>query len=557
MTSPEALHRGRSAFRAREWAEAFRQLSAADGLAPLGGNDLELLATSAFLAGHDDVSLDAWTRAYHDSCRDGKAPRAARCAFWMILQLLSSGEWARANGWLATARRLLEDGQHDCGERGLLSVIVSRAQLKDGNDAAAHDAAAEAIAMTDRFNDPDLKAFGCLAQGLVHVKRGEAVAAAALFDEAMVTVTTGDVSPIAIGVVYCAVIEACYEVLDLRRAREWTAVLAQWCGTQPDLVPFRGHCLVHRAETMRLGGAWLSAMNEAAHACKRATESAGREGSLRSGQPLRGYPAGAAFYELAEICRVRGKFAEAEEAYRQASLHGRSPEPGLALLRATEGRTDTAVTAIRRVLDQPQKRWTRANVLAAAVEILARAGDLAAARAAAEELTAMARAIDAPFLRAHAAQARGTVLLAECEPRAALTELRIAWMAWQELEIPYEGARVRVMIGLAYRALDDEDAAAMEFDAARHVFLRLDAVPDLMRVDELFAVSPDATTPHLTARELQIIRLLASGRTNRSIARQLTISQRTVDRHVSNILTKLNLPSRSAATAYAYQHNLV
>jgi len=541
MTTPDALDQGRSAFRARAWAEAFRQLSAAEQLAPLAGVDLEQLATSAFLAGHDDISLDSWTRAYHDWCHGGNAPRAARCAFWMILQLLSSGEWARANGWLATARRLLDDGQHDCGERGLLSVIVLRVQLKDGNDAAAHEAATGAIALAHRFDDSDLKAFGCLSQGLVHVRRGEAGAAAALFDEAMVAVTTADVSPITIGVVYCAVIEACYEVLDLRRAREWTAVLAQWCGTQPDLVPFRGHCLVHRAETMRLGGAWLSAMTEAAQACGRAT----------------GHLAGAAFYELAEICRVRGKFAEAEDAYRQASLHGRSPEPGLALLRAAEGRTDTAVAAIRRVLDQPQKRWARANVLAAAVDILARAGDLAVARTASEELTNMARAISAPFLTAHAAQARGTVFLAESEPRAALTELRMAWMAWQELEMPYEGARVRMMIGLACRALGDEDGATMEFDAARQVFLRLDAVPDLMRVDELFAPSPAATTPRLTTRELQIIRLLASGRTNRSIARQLTISQRTVDRHVSNILTKLNLSSRSAATAYAYQHNLI
>lgn len=169
----------------------------------------------------------------------------------------------------------------------------------------------------------------------------------------------------------------------------------------------------------------------------------------------------------------------------------------------------------------------------------------------------MARAVAAPFLRAHAAQAHGTVLLAESEPRRALTDLRIAWMVWQELEIPYEGARVRTMMGLACRALGDEDAAAMEFDAARHVFLRLDAAHDLTRVDELLAAAPGITAPHLTTRELQIIKLVASGRTNRSIARQLTISQRTVDRHVSNILTKLNLPSRSAATAYAYQHNLI
>ncbi|HET9271908.1 MAG TPA: LuxR C-terminal-related transcriptional regulator, partial [Vicinamibacterales bacterium] len=341
------------------------------------------------------------------------------------------------------------------------------------------------------------------------------------------------------------------------RAREWTAALVRWCGDHPDLVPFRGQCLVHRAETMRWCGAWSSAMDEAAHACRCATETAGPDASLRSDQVRRGYPAGAAFYELAEICRMRGKFAQAEDAYRQASLHGRSPEPGLALLRFEEGRTDAAVAAIRRVLDQPQRRWARANVLAAAVDILIRAGDPVASRAAAEELRAMAATVDVPFLRALAAQAQGTVLLAEHGARAALTELRIAWMAWQELEIPYHGARVRTMIGLACRALGDEEAAVMEFDAARQVFLRLQAAPDVRRIDELLSASAAAAAPRLTTRELEIIRLLASGRTNRAIARQLTISQRTVDRHVSNILTKLNLPSRSAATAYAYQHNLV
>jgi DNA-binding CsgD family transcriptional regulator len=356
-------------------------------------------------------------------------------------------------------------------------------------------------------------------------------------------VTTNDVSPITVGVVYCAVIEACYEMLDLGRAREWTAALATWCGAQPELVPFRGQCLVHRAETMRMCGAWPSAMHEAAQACSGAKETAG--------------PAGAAFYELGEICRMRGQFAEAENSYRQASLHGRSPEPGLALLRLAEGRSETAVAAIRRVLDQPQKRWARANVLAAAVEILIPAGDVATARQAADELTEMAATVATPFGLALAAQSGGSVRLAESEPREALAELRTAWMAWQDLEMPFEAARTRVMMGLACRALGDDDAAALEFDAARHVFLRLDAAPEVTRVDHFLTSSASPAGPHLTTRELQVIRLLASGRTNRAIARELTISERTVDRHVSNILTKLNLPSRAAATAYAFQHDLV
>jgi DNA-binding NarL/FixJ family response regulator len=542
MSFMDPLHRGRAAFGTRAWAEAYAHLSSADQATPLEADDLERLAISAYLIGADAVSIETWTRAYNDYLRTGNAVRAARCVVWMVFELLGAGEWARASGWLATVRRLLHDGQLDCAERGLVAVIDSRSQLKDGNEAAADDFAAEAVTLSDRFADPDLQAFGRLSQGLVHARRGEANLAVALFDEAMIAVTAGDVSPITVGVVYCAVIDACYEILDLARAREWTAVLARWCAGQPDLVPFRGHCSVHRAETMRLCGAWSSAMEEAGRAC---------------GQSHRGYPIGAAFYELAEIHRMRGQFREAEEAYRQASLHGRSPEPGLALLRLAEGHSEPAATAIRRLLDLPQKRWARANVLASAVEILITARDLATAHAAAEELATMAAAGPASYLRALAAQARGRLLLEASDPRAAQAELRTAWMAWQELEIPYEGARVRELIGSACRALGDEDAAAMEFEAARQVFLRLEASPAVTRVDQLLASSTAATGSRLTGRELQVIRLLASGRTNRAIARQLTISQRTVDRHVSNILTKLNLPSRSAATAYAYQHNLI
>jgi DNA-binding CsgD family transcriptional regulator len=169
----------------------------------------------------------------------------------------------------------------------------------------------------------------------------------------------------------------------------------------------------------------------------------------------------------------------------------------------------------------------------------------------------MADDLTAPFLRAVAAQAEGTVRLAENQAREALDPLRRAWMEWQELEVPFEAARVRVLMGLACRQLADDEAARMEFDAARHVFLRLGAAPEVARVDRLITSSPTPSGPRLTARELQIIKLLAAGRTNRDIARQLAISERTVDRHVSNILTKLDLPSRSAATAYAYQHDLV
>ena len=466
----------------------------------------------------------------------------------MILELLAGGEWARANGWLATARRLLDDDAGDCPERGLFSIIISRGLLKEGDAAAALAVSAEANAQADRFDDRDLKAFGPLGLGVAHARRGDARHAIALFDEAMVAATAGGVSPLTVGVVYCAVIEACYEVLDLGRAREWTATLAHWCGAQPDLVPFRGQCLVHRAETMRLCGAWSTAIHEAEEACRRASEATNAEASEPRARHAEGR------WVLPSTNRPRsgacgaGSSRRMMRAAAQVFTAGR-PNQGLALLRLAEGRTDAAVATIRRLIEQPQRRWARLNVLAAATEILIAARDLEAAHGAVQELIALSADFPTPFVRAVAAHATGALLLAREEPRAALAELRRAWMEWQELEVPFEAARVRVLMGLACRALGDEEAGQLELEAARHVLLRLDAASEIARIDQLLAKPPASAGTRLTSRELQVIRLLAAGKTNRAIARTLTISERTVDRHVSNILTKLNLPSRSAATA--------
>ena len=558
MNVVDAVREGRDAFGRRAWAEAYEKLSAADAAAPLDLPDLERLATSALLTGRDETSDELWLRLHTESLRLHDAPRAARGAFWLIDDLLMRGHIARAGGWLARTQRLLDERGDDCAECGLLLVMAARMHAMRGDIRSAEAAALRAVAIGDRFDDPEVKAFGRLVLGQIRVGRGDTAAAAMLFDEVMVAATVDDVSPIAVCVVYCAVLDACHHIFDVERAREWTAAFSQWCSTQPDLVPFRGQCLVHRSEVMRLSGAWSQAAEEAERACDVLTRL--RRGTMTvapGDAPSVKYPAGAAYYELAELSRVRGDFAKAEAAYREASLSGRSPEPGLALLRLAQKRLPAAERAIRRLLGETQKRSRRATALAACVEIMIAAGDLPFARAAAEELSVLAADTGAPILRASSAHAMGSVLLAEGDAAGALAALRAAWAAWQEIEAPYEAARARVLMGLACRALGDDDAAELELDAARRVFQRLPAAPDLARVNELMRARTHGGARALTPRELQVIGLIASGRTNHAIAQALSISDRTVDRHVSNIFTKLALSSRSAATAYAYEHGLV
>jgi DNA-binding CsgD family transcriptional regulator/tetratricopeptide (TPR) repeat protein len=512
---------------------------------PLELDDLEKLALSAYLAGHDEESRLAWTRAHHEAVRRDDPRRAAWHAVLVGSGLMFRGETAPAMGWFARGGRVLE-GCGPCPEHAWLRIWHAFAQMWGGDPEGAQPAFAESVAIGQRCNDVDLLTMSQLGQGMCLILQGHGPAGIALLDELMVAVTSGEVSPMYAGIAYCTVIAGCSDLFDVRRAREWTASLTRWCNSQPDLVPYRGNCLVHRCELMQLEGTWIDALEVARQACRQLSG------------PVRWDSLGSAYYQLGELQRLRGEFAEAEQSYRKASEAGRRPEPGLALLRLAQGRIDVAAGVIRRAVAETQEPPVRSRLLPAYVEIMIASEDLPSAQAGADELGQIAELLDAQYLRAVAASAAGAVLLAEGDARSALRKLRVAGSGWRGLDAPYETARVRVLTGLACGALGDSETSAMELDGARKVFAQLGAKPDIEHLDALTRRPVSEATPGgLTRREVEVLRLVASGKTNRAIAKQLGLSEKTVARHVHNSLTKIGVPSRAAATAYAYEHDLI
>ena len=521
--------------------ETYERLSSLDKTRALGPEQLFELSTTAYLLGKEEEALATLIRVQQAFAQSGELRRAGGMAARIASILMNTREGAQAAGWMARATRLLGASGDPGVEYGHLLLAAARQAIASGNIADAEAKFAEAAAIAERFGDTDLMHLARQGHGRVLIARGEVARGVALLDEVMVAVTAGEVSPVIAGIIYCSVLSACSELCDVGRAREWTAALTRWCDARPEMVPYRGECLVHRAEVISFNGAWPDALHEALLACEHLSQP--------PGQPA----FGAALYQVAELHRLRGNLDEAEAAYRKVTECGGSPYPGLALLRHAQGRPNDAAAAIRRLLTEGGRRRPRSRLLDAAVEITIACGDIETARAAADELVAIAATLGTPFMRASAAQANGAVLIAEGHASAALTELRTAWLLWRELEVPYEAARAQVLIAAACRAVGDHDSAALELDAACRAFEQLEARTDLARVRPS---GSERSAAGLTSRELQVLRLVATGRTNRAIAAELRLSEKTVARHISNIFNKLNVSSRAAATAYAFEHGL-
>lgn len=531
------LERAGAAYERRAWVDACDALSAADRDQPLALTQLERFAELALFLGRGDEAVDAFRRAYEQQVHAGATGRAIRCAFWLREVYLLRGEMSQAQGWLARAGRLMTQDP-DCVQRGYLLI----AEAEDQSGEAAFATAAEAVELGNLCGDRDLVVVGVHIQGRARLAEGRIEEGLALLDEAMLDITAGLTSSQVTGWIYCSMIAACRDVHELGRAREWTAALNRWCDAMPQFTgAYSGICRVHRSELLQLVGDWPDAVREAETACARLDQRYGR------------VVAGMAYYQLAEIHRLRGEFAESAQSYRRAGEYGWETQPGLALLRLAQGKAEVAAASIRRAVGEAGDAVSRSRLLPAQVEIALAAGEPGEAREAAAELTAIAERFGTPALRALASCAGGAVDLASGNASTALPALRNSLRLWCELDVPYEAARVRVLVGLACRALGDEDAAAMEIETGAETFARLGAAPDLTHAESLFGnTEPSLLSP----REIEVLRLLAAGATNRGIAAELVLSEKTVARHVSNIFAKLGVGTRTAAAAYAFAHRI-
>lgn len=536
--------RGRAAYRRIAWDDTYSLLCRADASAELDADDLETLAEAAYFTGNVDHSVDVRTRLYTIRVRSGANQDAAMCAYRIHLVLALRGDMSPAMGWLSRAQRLLRQ-EEECTAHGYVCLAESFGNYLAGNLDGSLALARRASGIGEKFADPDLFNVGLHLAGRAMVALGDISGGVGLLDEAMVAVSTHEVRPVSCVWIYCSSIDVCSEMADFGRARAWTSEFERWVGANPGATPVSGSCRMHRSRIMREHGSWTQAEREARRAC------VDQNGTVA-------LDAGQAWYQIAEIRRLVGDVSAAEEAFERAGAFGWEVQPGLALLRAAQGRCETALAGLARALaERPSDTLVKGRMLPARAEIAILSGNLELARAAVEDLTAVAHS-SLPSVRAAAAHAAGALRFAEGDPAAALPELRAAVQIWGDLGLPYEPARSRMLIGRACAAIGDEDSARLEWDSCRAVFDRLGALPDLAEAERLLGCArPQQLPGGLSAREVEVLRLVAAGLSNQAVAEELSLSAKTVARHLSNIFGKIGVTTRAAATAYAFRNDVI
>ncbi len=532
---------GREAVAREAWQDAYERLVAVDP-SELSASDLENLADAAWWLSKHDESIAARQKAYSGYASAGEDRAAAFVAARLCIDHALAGEPATGSGWMMRAQRHLDE-QPDCIEAGFVLVIQANLMRFSGDHDGSLTLARRAVQLGRRFGDADLVAMAMHTEGLTLVAAGDVPEGMSLLDEVMTSVLTGELSTYYTGVIYCNVLEACLNIADVRRAGEWSRASLEWSTSLPPSSPYPGVCRVNRAEVRGLSGDWARAESEAAQAAL----------DLETIDPI---AAAGASYEVGEIRRRTGKLASADDAFNRAHRFGLEPQPGLAMLRLAQGNGEAARTGLRLALSEDDANaYRRARLLAAQVEIELAAGSIETARSANQELEQIARDFATPMLSAVAETARGRLGLASANATDALEHLRRACTHWRDLKIPYEHARARVLLGVALRAADAEEDALLELRAARSAFEQLGASPEAASTAELLGETPELPN-RLTPREAEVLRLVAAGDSNREIASILVISEHTVARHLQNMFTKLGVSSRSAATAFAFEHGL-
>jgi DNA-binding NarL/FixJ family response regulator len=535
--------RARDAAATGAWAAVYECLHALD-VATLTADDLDLAATAAWWLIRLEESVGLRQRSYAAFVDAGDDRRASFCAWYLWFDYRFKGDGAIASGWLTRAGRHVADDP-ECAEAAFVLLARTETARTAGDVETAQRLAAEALELGLRLRNTDVVAMATTSLGECAIAQGRVAEGVAHLDDAMCSVVAGELTPLFTGLVYCGVLTACFAIADLRRASEWTAAAVAWCDSLPSGSPYHGICRVHRVEVTTLHGAWDQAEADAVRASEELL-------ALEPGA------AGEAFYAIGEVRRRRGDLEGAEAAFVRAHELGRNPQPGLSLLRLCQERLDDASALLQLRADAlAEGPLARAIAYAAQVDVALATGDLDAARRASEALDELVNASPFGVIEAFAALARAALLLATDDVDGAREYANRACAHFRELRLPHEAALARVVNGLAARAAGDADGGRLELEAAHRALVDLGATFDAERVATLLHTTGADRPCGLTPREVEVLRLVAAGKTNREIAREMYLSEHTVSRHLQNMFAKLDVSSRAAATAFAYQHELV
>jgi len=501
MRSPgsevETPQAARDAAAAHRWGEAFDLLGQADAGGALDREDLDLLGEAAWWIGRLGTAIEVRERAYAAHLKAGDKRGAAAAALALANDYGHRLQGSMVSGWVSRAERLLA-GIPESPEHGYLARAHLNTALGSGDLDEALRWAQTVLDIGERLGDRNLEALGLQDKGRVLVARGEVAEGLALLDEAVVAAVGGELAAYATAVVYCNATVASQDLADYRRAAQFSEAARRWCDRQA-ISGFPGMCRVRRAEVTRLRGAWVDAEAEARQACAELSDF------------CLDY-AGEGFYQIGEIRMRVGDLEAAEESFRQAHEMGRTPVPGLALLRLAQGKPQAGIALLRGALEDPSRtRLGRARVLPALAELAVAHGDLETAEAATAEMEQISEDFGTHALRAAAATARGEVLLRGGDPAAAIGTLERARRLWQETDAPYETARTRVLLAQAHRAVGDPDAAVLELQAALATFERLGGQPDAARAaSALAAVAAQDAAPRTAVRTMMFTDIVRS-----------------------------------------------